>query len=129
MPQLSPSSLLLAALVLTGAATRAETLDAQLARGEAVYAEHCAQCHGPAGEGGAGYPNPIVGSRNLDKFKDAMGLWRYHRMMMPFDDPSRLDADAKWDVTAHLMQLNGWLDGLDAPLGPETAPGLPIPGS
>lgn len=30
------------------------TVDAELARGRSVFIDHCARCHGKAGEGGAG---------------------------------------------------------------------------
>lgn len=104
----------------------AETLEEQLTLGGELYAEHCAICHGDAGEGGAGYPNAIVGSSNLDKFRNAKRLFDYHRMMMPFDDPSKMTAEEKWDVTAYLMDLNDWLGELDAPLGPDNAEDIAI---
>lgn len=119
------SSLVATAAMATSIAC-AETLEEQLTRGEEQYAEHCAICHGDAGEGGAGYPNAIVGSRNLDKFRNAKRLFDYHRMMMPFDDPSKMTAEEKWDVTAYLMDLNDWLGELDAPLGPDNAEDIAI---
>lgn len=100
-----PALALLAACLFAAPAT-AEDLAAQIAQGEAVFAEHCAHCHGAEGEGGPGYANSIVGARSLAKFGNARRLFDYNRMMMPFDDPSRLGAEEKWEVTAYLLQLS-----------------------
>jgi cytochrome c len=124
-----PQLLAMAVVVSAAAVASADSLDAQLERGQALFAEACAVCHGASGEGASAFPNPIIGARNLAKFNHALGLYRYNRMMMPFDDPQSLDADEKWDVTAFLVHANGWLDGIDEPLGPENAEALVIPGS
>lgn len=34
-----------------------------LQRGAGLYTEHCAQCHGDAGQGGSGAPRPLAGNR------------------------------------------------------------------
>jgi mono/diheme cytochrome c family protein len=110
-----------AVLLGAGPGTAAETLDAQIAAGEAIFAEHCAECHGADGQGGRGYANPIIETRMLDRFGDARRLWQYTAMMMPFQEPGSLAPELIWDVTAWLMAQNGWLDGLGAPLGPDNA--------
>lgn len=38
---------------------------AQLARGATVYTDHCAACHGDAGEGAPGLPLPLAGRRGV----------------------------------------------------------------
>lgn len=126
--RLSGPGLLACALALSAVApVAAAELATQLTQGEAIFAEHCAHCHGAAGEGGPGYPNSIVSARSLAKFRTAKGLYDYNRMMMPFDDPARLTAREKWEVTAYLLQLSALLpDGLAA-LDAETAPQIAIP--
>lgn len=131
MPSTRPRRLMVAGAaamfsLIIGSTAVADTLEEQLSHGGQLYAEYCAVCHGEAGEGGAGYPNAIVGSSNLNKFRNAKRLFDYHRMMMPFDDPSKMTAEEKWDVTAYLMDLNDWLGGLDAPLGPDNAEDIAI---
>lgn len=114
----------IAALLALPAA--AETLEEQIEAGAAVFAEHCAQCHGAEGEGGQTHPSPIVETRSLNRFRHAKGLYDYNLMMMPFDDPARVGSADTWRVTAWLMARNGWLEGRDAPLGPEDAAEIPI---
>jgi mono/diheme cytochrome c family protein len=104
----------------------AETLEEQIEAGAAIFAENCAICHGTHGEGAAGYPNPIIDTAGLNKFRHARGLYDYNLMMMPFDDPTRVGSPDTWRVTAWLMAENGWLDGTDEPLGPDTALSLQI---
>lgn len=120
---------LLAALPFSvfAAAAAADTLDAQLQRGAVIYAQVCAVCHGADGEGASAFPNPIIDGGNLAKFAHGLGLYRYTRMMMPFDDPGSLDAGAVWDVTAYLLHANGWLDGLAEPVDGENAEVVAIP--
>jgi mono/diheme cytochrome c family protein len=104
----------------------ADTLEEQVEAGGAVFAEHCAICHGENGEGAAGYPNAIVDTSGLNKFSHARGLYDYNLMMMPFDDPTRVGSADTWKVTAWLMAENGWLDGIDEPIGPDNAAEIPI---
>ena len=50
--------------------------------GKAIYDQHCASCHGPAGEGVAEkYDEPLYGDRNVD------WLTRYIDRSMPEEDP------------------------------------------
>jgi S-disulfanyl-L-cysteine oxidoreductase SoxD len=98
-----------------------EDLLTQIGAGAAVFRETCAVCHGDLGEGGAGYATPIIETRALDKFRTGHRLFLYNRDMMPFNEPGSLSPDTVWQVTAFLMAMNGWLDGLDAPLGAENA--------
>ncbi len=50
--------------------------------GKAVYDQHCANCHGPAGEGVAEkYDEPLYGDRNVD------WLARYIERSMPEEEP------------------------------------------
>lgn len=103
----------IAALVVCAAAGAVadDGVTDQIAAGAKIFAEHCAVCHGDDGEGGSGFPGAIIGGQGLAKFRTAKRLYDYNAAMMPYDDPSRVDADAKWDVTAYLMHRNGWLEG------------------
>lgn len=90
-----------------------------VADGRAVFAEHCARCHGPAGEGGVGArlvggqgtlatPKPVktVGSF----WPYATTLWDYVNRAMPFDRPGTLDASQVYAVSAFILHLNGIVD-------------------
>jgi mono/diheme cytochrome c family protein len=115
------AGLAIAGISVFAASAAADTLEAQIEAGAEVYAAHCAECHGADGQGGSGYANPIIATRTLDRFGNGFNLWQYNAMMMPFQAPGSLDVELTWQVTAWLMDQNGWLDGLDEPLGPENA--------
>lgn len=93
----------------------------QVSEGAETFANYCAVCHGDFGEGGSGYAQPIINTRGLDKFRTAQRLFLYNRDMMPFNDPGSLPPEEVWQVTAWLMAMNGWLEGVDGPLSPENA--------
>lgn len=103
-----------------------EPLLAQIETGAEVWWDNCAACHGHLGEGGSGYANPVINTRGLDKLRTGHRLFIYNRGMMPFQEPGSLDEVAYWQVTAWMMAMNGWLDALDAPLGPDNARGVVI---
>jgi mono/diheme cytochrome c family protein len=123
MPAARPA---LALTVLLALPAGAETLEEQIAAGAAVYAETCAVCHGERGEGASSYPNRIIDTSGLNKFRHARGLYDYTLMMMPFDDPTRVGSADTWRVTAWLMAENGWLEDAAEPLGPDNAVEIPI---
>ena len=80
----------------------------QFRAGQAIYAESCAACHGDTGRGGPGFANPIWGAgASLAKYRTAAGLFEYHQIMMPFDDPTRLADELKWAVTLYLLANHG----------------------
>ena len=54
--------------------------------GEQLYKQHCARCHGPAGEGTKKAPRPLVGDRS------PVQLGKLIDETMPEDDPEKLDA-------------------------------------
>ncbi|MCS6996166.1 MAG: cytochrome c [Casimicrobiaceae bacterium] len=82
-------------------------LAAQLSAGERLYKEHCAMCHGDDGQRGAGFPRPIWGKgHDLAKFANAKGLFEYLQMLMPFDNPAKMNDEEKWAVTAFMLQKN-----------------------
>jgi hypothetical protein len=64
--------------------------------GQAIYAKHCASCHGAKGEGGKDYPEPLVGDRTLDK------LAVYIDKKMPDGHPERIDAKESAAVAKYM---------------------------
>jgi len=93
------AALLAAAL---GACGRADTSEAQLARGAAVYAQHCRTCHDVAGAIGVGLTDAVIGS-----YGTADRLLVYLRVAMPYGAPGSLDARAYQDVVAYLASDRG----------------------
>lgn len=66
--------------------------------GEALYAQHCASCHGSQGEGVKGkYEDALLGERSLDS------LATYIDRTMPEDDPDVLNAEESRVVAAYIM--------------------------
>ena len=99
----------LAALAfVASAATGQPALSPQVAEGQRLYAENCAACHGDDGRRGAGFQTPIWGERTqIAKFNNALGLFEYNQMMMPFDDPTRLSDEQKWAIIAYMLANHG----------------------
>ncbi len=65
--------------------------------GAAIYAEHCASCHGKQGEGVADEVNePLRGDRSLPS------LARYIDKWMPDDDPDEIDAEQSRMVAEYI---------------------------
>jgi cytochrome c len=94
------------------------------ARGAQVYAQQCASCHGPAGDGVA--PNPkLVGTEPRDfsfasdaKITKTIGnywpyattLYDYINRAMPFNAPGSLPPSDVYSVVAFLLAENGIID-------------------
>lgn len=87
-----------------------------VAEGRVVFEEHCARCHGSAGEGGVGArlvggqgtlptPRPLktVGSF----WPYATTLWDYVNRAMPFDKPGLLQPAQVYAASAYILSLNG----------------------
>ena len=98
----------------------------QVAHGAELYAANCAVCHGDDGMGGAGFPSPVWGDGSqIRKFSHGRGLFEYNAMLMPFDDPSRLDMEEKLAVTAYLLANHGAMAASDE-IAPDNAIDVPI---
>lgn len=118
--------LLVGAALSTGGLARANDSE-QFRRGEALFKEFCVMCHGENGRGGQGYANPIWGAgAQIKKFKNAQGLFEYHQLLMPFNDPALLNDEQKWAVTAYVLANHAVLGRGDT-LDPATAVQLTIP--
>jgi cytochrome c len=99
----------------------------QIKQGAALFQEYCIACHGENGQGGPGYANPIWGKgAKIKKFGNAQGLFEYHQLLMPFNDPSLLDDEQKWAVTAFLLVKHEVLKREET-LEPSKAAQLAIP--
>ena len=80
----------------------------QVLSGEVLYQQHCALCHGVKGRDATVFPRPIWGpGHDLAKFQHARGLFEYLQLLMPFDDPAKLDDTAKTAITAYILAQNG----------------------
>lgn len=87
--------------------------DIQAARGERLYAEHCAPCHG-LGLEGKGAP-PLSGETFRTKWADGQhsldDLYYIVRSSMPYSAPGKLSKQEYVDVIAYVLKVNGYRDG------------------
>jgi cytochrome c len=85
-------------------------------RGEEVYAEQCAACHGTFGEGEGRFPKLVggMGTLKLDRPEPTVGsywpfaptLWDYINRAMPMPAPHTLSGDDVYALTAYILHLN-----------------------
>ncbi len=68
-------------------------------RGEEVYAEQCAACHGTFGEGEGRFPKLVGG-------KGTLRGEHYINRAMPMPTPHTLSADDVYALTAYVLNLN-----------------------
>jgi cytochrome c len=92
---------------------------AQVLSGAQLYQQHCALCHGAKGRDASVFPRPIWGpGHDIGKFGTAKGLFEYLQMLMPFDNPAKIDDDAKTAIVAYMLVRNGDLKaGMAIPRG------------
>ena len=94
----------------------------QVARGEGVWNNVCAQCHGPDSTNDDA--PLLLRPDSLRRFPHAAAAFKYVSESMPSETPGSLTQEEYWDVIAFLLANNGVGAG-DAPLGPDTAAGTP----
>lgn len=95
--------------------------------GRAVFATHCAACHGANGEGSNDFPRLVGGVGTLKTSSPmltvgsywpyATTLWDYNRRAMPYTQPGLLSDAEVYAVTAYILEMNGIVkedDVLDA---------------
>ncbi len=98
----------------------------QFEKGEKLYQENCALCHGADGRGGQGYNTPIWGNGSQpSKFGGVQGLFEYIQLLMPFDDPTRVSDEEKWAILHFMLVSHGSMKA-DQTLDPTTAPSVKI---
>jgi cytochrome c len=81
----------------------------QAKRGESLYYQECAMCHGVGLGGGDGSPAPpLAGRAFLDTWngKSVGEFVTRVRDTMPLDSPGRLGASAYAEITAFIFQAN-----------------------
>ena len=108
----------LAGFVATATASSAQAdvvyTPAQAVRGEALYLQECAACHGrdlqAVTEFGA---PPLAGEEFLRKWqgKTVGTLFDLTRATMPLDSPGRLSRRQYSDILAHVLKTNGFTAG------------------
>jgi len=80
---------------------------AQAQRGQAVYQQECAKCHGQNLAGGEAAP-PLTGAEFLKNWngKTAGALYERTRKTMPSDDPGNLSTRQYADLVAYMLGAN-----------------------
>lgn len=81
--------------------------DEQGKRGESLYRQHCASCHGVAMEGGEEAP-ALAGGAFLANWNGlSVGdLFERIRTTMPANKPGRLGRQENADILAHMLSVN-----------------------
>lgn len=85
----------------------------QAKRGEALYGQHCAACHGGTLLGAEAAPAltgfEFGGNWNGLTLGD---LFERIRMSMPSDDPGKISAQQKIDIVSHILRVGGFPAGM-----------------
>jgi quinoprotein glucose dehydrogenase len=89
----------------------------QAARGQVLYAEECAKCHGENLSGGDDSPD-LVGASFMSRWKGkkVSALFTLINKTMPTDDPGHLSTRQTADLTAYILSSNSF------PAGPDELP-------
>jgi quinoprotein glucose dehydrogenase len=93
----------------------------QAKRGQQVYSEECARCHGQDLAGGEGAP-PLMGADFLSHWngKTAGALYELTSKSMPTDDAGNLSTREYADVLTYIFSANDFPAG-DRELAPDAA--------
>lgn len=89
----------------------------QAARGQSLYGEECAKCHGENLSGGDDSPE-LAGAGFMARWKGkkVSALFTLMSKTMPTDDPGHLSTRQYADLTAFILNSNGF------PAGPKDLP-------
>jgi mono/diheme cytochrome c family protein len=84
----------------------------QAKRGEQLYAEHCARCHGD-GLGGVESAPALTGPAFYANYEGEPlnALFERIRMSMPQDNPGSLSRAQNADIVSHLLRAGGYPAG------------------
>ncbi len=105
------------------------------AEGKEIFANRCARCHGPKGEGKesvalAGGQGSLKGPKPLrtvgSYWPYATTVFDYISRAMPFDKPGTLGAGQSYSLTAFVLYLNG-LVGENDVIDARTLPQIKMP--
>ena len=96
----------------------------QIIDGAKLYQSNCSVCHGVNGRDAVAFPRPIWGQgQDIKKFLTAKGLFDYLEMLMPFDDPNKINDQQKTAITAFMLLQNGNVPATTSlPLGGDGTP-------
>jgi mono/diheme cytochrome c family protein len=86
------------------ASTAAQLADA----GKAVFASHCARCHGNNGQGVTA-PAIIGANASLGKYNTGQGLLSFVSTVMPANAPGSLSQQDYLDVVSYLLVQNNFV--------------------
>ncbi len=127
-----------AAPASSSSAAAPASFSAQVAEGQTLYANNCANCHGDSGQGGAKAPRVVglkEGALPLDppadrkfrkgRFVTVADVAQFTVANMPPGKAGSLTNNQYWAILAFDLHANG-ID-LPAPLTPEAAQTLTIP--
>ncbi|MHB2168011.1 c-type cytochrome [Alsobacter sp. R-9] len=92
--------------------------DVQASRGEKLFKEVCADCHGASLRGGLIGGPPLTGSAFAQKFLNgtpASALFLFNSTLMPPDSPGQYSPGEYVDLTAFILRENG-IDSSGAPM-------------
>jgi mono/diheme cytochrome c family protein len=78
----------------------------QAKRGQPLYTQHCASCHGDSLTGGEMAP-PLVGGEFLSNWNGLTvgDLFERIRTTMPLSKPGKLSRDVNSDITAYMLNF------------------------
>lgn len=93
----------------------------QAKRGETVYADTCAACHGATLAGGSGPGTPLVGMDFIVLWRTVGELFEKIKLGMPADRPGTLTPRQAADVVAFVLSANNYPVGM-IELGTDPAP-------
>ena len=84
----------------------------QAKRGQPLYQQKCASCHGDKMTGGESAP-PLAGGQFLSNWNGLTldVLFERIRLTMPADNPARVSRPAKADILAYLLSMNTFPPG------------------
>jgi mono/diheme cytochrome c family protein len=118
MRRLFPALTLAFAIAATMAAQQSRTVwdgiytDEQAARGETLYADQCAKCHGDTLGGQESAP-ALTGATFYSNWEGEMlePLFDRLRTTMPLDKPGSLSRAQNADILAHMLKAGGFPAG------------------
>jgi cytochrome c len=115
------------------------TFRAHVERGQHLFEEHCASCHGASGEGAQNVPRLVglaQGALPLEprpwqtlrrtEFRTVADVAQFAMEYMPLDAPGSLSNQDYLDILTFILDANG-IDFGERPLDPSIAAGLRIP--
>jgi mono/diheme cytochrome c family protein len=92
----------------------------QAAHGHVTFNSYCAECHRPDLKGALG--PALVGDAFLSQWvnKPLGDLYEFEHTKMPANNPGSVPDEKMWNITAYILQKNGFLVG-SSPLNAQSA--------